>query len=174
VVLLPFAAYLVPRLGRRFLAHVRDHATVDELVADALRLCAAHPERIPGDVVAAHVALERRRGRNPDDDAAYVLAARSIVSALFHPAELRRLIARVHAPTVVVHGDADRLVRVDAARRILRQRPDWDLHVLPGVGHVPMLEVPQRFLEIVDAWFRSSVLDVAGRPGAAEPASPGV
>ena len=42
-------------------------------------------ERVPADVVGAHVALERSRGRIPDDDAAYVLAARSIVLALAHP-----------------------------------------------------------------------------------------
>ena len=47
VVLLSFASYLVPRLGRRFLAHVRDRATVEGLVADALDLCAAHPELVP-------------------------------------------------------------------------------------------------------------------------------
>ena len=172
VVLLSFAAYLVPGLGRRFLAHVRDHLTVEELVAGALRLCAQHPERIPADVVEAHVELERRRGRNLDNDGAYVLAARSIFGALVRPAALRRLIARISAPTLMIHGEADRLVRVIAARRAKRRRPDWDLQVLADVGHIPMIEVPYRLLEITDGWIRSRGLEVAPRAAAAVAASP--
>ena len=32
------------------------------------------------------------------------------------------------------------------------QRPDWTVAYLEGVGHVPMLEVPHRFLAVFDAW----------------------
>jgi pimeloyl-ACP methyl ester carboxylesterase len=173
LVLLPFAAYAVPGLGRRFLARVRDRLSVDDLVAGALRLCTPHPELIPADVVEAHVALEQRRSRNPDDDAAYVLAARSIVWALAHPRALRRLIARITVPTLLVHGEADRLIRADAARQAHRRRPDWDLQVLPGVGHIPMLETPQRFLEIIEAWLGSGRLEAATRLAAVSPSGTG-
>jgi pimeloyl-ACP methyl ester carboxylesterase len=161
VVVISFTSYLLSPLGRSLLRRVRDRASVDDLVEGALRLNAEHFERIPTEVVQAHVRLERRRGRIEDNDGAYVEAARSIVLALAHPGMLRRIINRVRVPTLVIHGAADRLVRVDAALDAHRERPDWDLQVLADVGHIPMLEAPARFLEIVDVWLRTAGLEPA-------------
>jgi pimeloyl-ACP methyl ester carboxylesterase len=161
VVVLSFSSYLVSPLGRSLLRRVRDRASVEDLVEGALRLCAERFERIPAEVVLAHVQLERARGRIQDNDGAYVEAARAIVLALAHPRMLRRLIGRVRVPTLIVQGAADRLVRVDAALDAHRARPDWDLQVLDDVGHIPMLEVPDRFLEIVETWLRARGLEPA-------------
>jgi pimeloyl-ACP methyl ester carboxylesterase len=161
VVVLSFASYLLSPLGRSLLRRVRDRASVDDLVKGALRLCAERFERIPPEVVQAHVQLERKRGHIQDDDGAYVEAARSIVLALAHPRVLRRIIDHVRVPTLIVQGAADRLVRVDAARDVHRERPDWDLQVLDDVGHIPMIEVPDLFLEIVESWLRSEGLESA-------------
>jgi hypothetical protein len=47
---------------------------------------------------------------------------------------------------------------------MIRRRPDWQLTVLDGVGHVPMMETPRRFMDALERWvpFRS-----AGEPAAA-------
>jgi pimeloyl-ACP methyl ester carboxylesterase len=161
VVVLSFASYLVSPLGRSLLRRVRDRASVEDLVEGAFRLCAERFDRIPAEVVLAHVQLERARGRIPDNDGAYVEAARAIVLALAHPRMLRRIIGRVRVPTLIVQGAADRLVRVDAALDAHRERPDWDLQVLDDVGHIPMLEVPDRFLEVVETWLRTRGLELA-------------
>jgi len=161
-VVISFASYLLSPLGRSLLRRVRDRASVGDLVKGALRLNAEHFERIPPDVVEAHVQLERTRGRIPDNDGAYVEAARSIVLALARPGMLARIVDRVRVPTLIVHGAADRLVRVDAALDAHRERPDWDLQVMDDVGHIPMLEVPERFLEIVNVWLRTAGLESAG------------
>ncbi len=171
VVSLAFAAYLLPTVGRRLLRHARDRLSVEDLVLGALGLCAERPASIPADVVDAHVELERLRGRLGENDTAYVLAAHSIIQALIHRVGLRRVMRRVTVPTLVIHGDRDRLVRVGAARQAQRHHPDWELHVLDGVGHVPMLEVPQQFLEIMDGWLRSQGLAAAQPPGAVQRAS---
>jgi pimeloyl-ACP methyl ester carboxylesterase len=159
VVVLSFTSYLAWPLGRSLLRRVRDRASVDDLVEGALRLCTERFERIPPEVVQAHVQLERQRGRIQDNDGAYVEAARSIVLALAHPGMLRRIIDRIRVPTLIVQGAADRLVRVDAALDAHRERPDWDLQVLDDVGHIPMLEVPDLFLEIVETWLRTEGLE---------------
>jgi pimeloyl-ACP methyl ester carboxylesterase len=161
VVVLSFTSYLASPLGRSLLRRVRHRASVDDLVEGALRLCTERFERIPPEVVQAHVRLERKRGRFKDNDGAYVEAARSIVLALAHPGMLRRIIDHVRVPTLIVHGAADRLVRVDAALDAQRERPDWGLQVLDDVGHIPMLEVPDRFLEIVETWLRAEGLEPA-------------
>jgi pimeloyl-ACP methyl ester carboxylesterase len=167
-VVISFASYLLSPLGRGLLRRVRDRASVDDLVKGALRLNVEHFERIPPDVIEAHVELERIRGRIPDNDGAYVEAARSIVLALARPGMLARIIDRVRVPTLIVQGAADRLVRLDAALDAHQERPDWDLQVLDDVGHIPMIEVPDRFLEIVDVWLRTAGLEPAenhlGRP----------
>ena len=82
--------------------------------------------------------------------------------ALAHPGMLRRIIDHVRVPTLIVHGAADRLVRVDAALDAQRERPDWGLQVLDDVGHIPMLEVPDLFLESVETWLRTEGLESAG------------
>ena len=162
VVVLSFTSYLLSPLGRSLLRRVRDRASVDDLVEGALRLNAQRFERIPPEVVRAHVLLERKRGHIQDDDGAYVEAARSIVLALAHPGMLHRIIDRVRVPTLIVQGAADRLVRVDAALDAHRARPDWGLQVLDDVGHIPMLEVPDMFLESVETWLRTGGPESAG------------
>jgi pimeloyl-ACP methyl ester carboxylesterase len=52
----------------------------------------------------------------------------------------------------VIHGSLDRLIPVAAARELVRRRPGWDLEILAGVGHVPMLEAPDLFMQTLRAW----------------------
>jgi pimeloyl-ACP methyl ester carboxylesterase len=61
-------------------------------------------------------------------------------------------VSKVRAPTLVIHGSLDRLIPVAAARELARRRPDWTLEVLDGVGHVPMMETPERFMTALNAW----------------------
>jgi pimeloyl-ACP methyl ester carboxylesterase len=59
---------------------------------------------------------------------------------------------KVAAPTLVVHGELDRLIPLSAARDLVRRLPDWKLEILEGVGHVPMMETPELFVEVVNQW----------------------
>lgn len=52
------------------------------------------------------------------------------------------LLARITIPVLLLWGDQDRLVPVTNAQDYLRALPDARLVVLPGIGHVPMEEVP--------------------------------
>jgi pimeloyl-ACP methyl ester carboxylesterase len=67
-----------------------------------------------------------------------------------------------------VHGALDRLVPLSCSRALVRQRPDWRLEVLDGVGHVPQIEVPQRTADVITSWlsrrpsFSQPVLTSAG------------
>jgi pimeloyl-ACP methyl ester carboxylesterase len=68
----------------------------------------------------------------------------------------------VRAPTLVIHGSLDALIPLAAARELARRRPDWTLEVLDGVGHVPMMETPDLFMNALDAW---STYRIAADPG---------
>jgi pimeloyl-ACP methyl ester carboxylesterase len=50
-------------------------------------------------------------------------------------------------PVVLVHGDSDALIPVDRAREIKVALPIAHLVELPGVGHMPMMEAPERTTE---------------------------
>jgi pimeloyl-ACP methyl ester carboxylesterase len=42
-------------------------------------------------------------------------------------------------------------------------RPDWSFEVFEDVGHVPMLEVPDRFVEFVGGWISGLEAGAAAR-----------
>ena len=77
---------------------------------------------------------------------------RSLIASNLRRASFHANVRHVRAPTLVVHGDRDRVVPLSASRRLVEIRPDWELHVFEGLGHVPMMEDPQGFLEVVRRW----------------------
>jgi 3-oxoadipate enol-lactonase len=58
-------------------------------------------------------------------------------------------IERISVPTLVVHGDADRVVPISNGRAIAERIPDAELEVFPGSGHFPYFEDPERFASVV-------------------------
>ena len=48
-------------------------------------------------------------------------------------------------PTLVMHGDADRIVRVTAATHTVTTVPSAKLLVYDDVGHAVQIDAPQRF-----------------------------
>jgi pimeloyl-ACP methyl ester carboxylesterase len=91
-----------------------------------------------------------------------VNAARSIALLHLADAPVQRLVARITSPTLVIHGERDRLVHVAAARSLGQRRPDWTVRIIEDAGHIPMLEVPSRFLDAVEPWL--DALGLAPRP----------
>lgn len=74
-------------------------------------------------------------------------AAREIVAA-----DVRRELALIRAPTLIVWGEDDRLVPLAAAHVLRREIPDSRLLVLKGAGHNPMLDRPRAFDTAVAAF----------------------
>jgi pimeloyl-ACP methyl ester carboxylesterase len=58
-------------------------------------------------------------------------------------------LGEVAAPTLLVHGDRDRVVPVEWARRAHERFPDSELCVLRGCGHWPPRECPNEFNRVV-------------------------
>jgi pimeloyl-ACP methyl ester carboxylesterase len=97
-----------------------------------LGLVAAHPERLPGPLVA-----EQLRGSGKPG---FVGAIDAMTS---YP--LRDRLGEIACPTLVVWGDRDRLVPLRDADEFVRLIPDARKVVYADTGHVPMLERPDRF-----------------------------
>ncbi len=54
-------------------------------------------------------------------------------------------LGEIAAPTLVVHGDLDRVVPVENARMLAQRLPHAELLVLPGGGHLLFIEQADRF-----------------------------
>jgi pimeloyl-ACP methyl ester carboxylesterase len=59
---------------------------------------------------------------------------------------------RIHAPTLVLHGECDLLVPVANAERLARGIPDAELRIIPNGGHAFPAEFPAETFEIVCDW----------------------
>ena len=148
-----FAAYAMPMVGETFVRWRSRLLGPEGIVRQTLDLCCVDASRIAPEVFAAHVALAEERAHGmPCAAEAFLGAARSVVSRTLRAGWFAELVRAVKAPTLVVQGDADRLVPVLASRALAESRPDWRLEVLPGIGHVPQLEAPDRFIDLMGSW----------------------
>lgn len=54
------------------------------------------------------------------------------------------ILAQIHVPTLVLHGEADVLIEPASSRRVAAAIPGARLILYPQVGHLPQIEIPQR------------------------------
>jgi pimeloyl-ACP methyl ester carboxylesterase len=147
----------------------RRQFSAEDLVAGVLATVCADPSRVSPTVVEQHVEVARRRFGHTEADREFTLASRSVVSAAAYVTgrAYRRAVDSVRCPVLVLHGLLDRLVPVEAVRRAARAHPDWSLVVLPGVGHVPQIEVPRVCATEIGEWLggagRGAVAAAGGR-----------
>jgi pimeloyl-ACP methyl ester carboxylesterase len=152
-VLAVFATYAMPWLGPWYMRRRAARLGPEGLVREMLRLCCVDPSRVAPDVRAAHVALAAERiARMPWATDVFLDATSSLLSALRRRRRFYSMVERVTAPCLIIQGAGDRLVPVAASRELARRRPDWKLEVFDGIGHVPQLEAPGRFVETAERW----------------------
>ena len=100
------------------------------------------------DGTRALAAMFARRGSDPWEVA---VASGMMVPPPVRVAMFSRVLdnddvlASVRVPTLVLHGAADRIVRLSAAQHTAKMVPGAKLLVYPGVGHAPHLEIAAHF-----------------------------
>ena len=156
-VLRNFALMAAPGVGERVLAARQRRITPDEQVRQTMLLCAADPDTLDADVLAEHVEMARRRREMPHAQAATLQATRSLLLTIVPPAgALWRAVDNVEAPTLLLNGGRDRLVTPAGVAAIARKRPDWTHITYDDLGHIPMLEAPDRVAEDIDTWLNTT------------------
>ena len=86
----------------------------------------AFPDDDGHDIELAELTFTR--GLNPMGVARQMLA-------IFASGDRRKKLADVRAPTLVIHGDVDPLVRVEAGRDTAKSIPGAKLQIVAGMGH---------------------------------------
>jgi pimeloyl-ACP methyl ester carboxylesterase len=146
------AALSLPGLAEIVIDRRARNLGPEGLVKRTINLVMVDPSRVDGDLLEAHVQLIRERSNlGRQNSRAFTQAIRSLGLRMADPRFWARM-KKVEAPTLVVHGELDRLIPLSAARDLIRRRPDWTLEIIEGVGHVPMMEDPDQFLEVVNQW----------------------
>ena len=146
------AALTLPGLADMVIDRRSRRLGPERLVRETIALVCADPSRIDSAMIDAHVELMRERANlGRQASRAFLQAVRSLGLRMADPRFWTR-VKKVEAPTLVVHGELDRLIPVSAVRDLVRRRPGWTLEVIQGAGHVPMMETPDLFLKVVNQW----------------------
>jgi pimeloyl-ACP methyl ester carboxylesterase len=104
----------------------------------------------------------------PTADPDLARAARLVAHASDWSPGARDRLAGIACPAHVILGDRDNLIAVEAVRPLAAALPRGTFEVLPGVGHVPVDEAPERVLAAV-----ASVVGAAEADAARAAAAPG-
>ncbi|MEN8234098.1 MAG: alpha/beta hydrolase [Actinomycetota bacterium] len=147
---------LIPGIGvPAFRAYRATHSPEEE-TKETLRMVAADPSTVPEWAVANLTEANRRRRGRAWAIPAFLEADRSIARYVLRPRRFQKLIHKIGAPVLLIHGSEDRLVSVDSARWAAAERPCWKYVEMEGVGHVPMLEAADEFTETIVDWLSES------------------
>jgi len=157
VVIGGFAAYRMKHVGEWVMRQRFERLDADRLVRLSFRLATVDPARIPEEVVRAHVDLLLQRMEDPDGGAAFLEAARSLMSLGRSPERGRGILDHIKCPVLAIHGRQDRLVPAAFAWAAIEAHPEWWIRVLPDVGHLPQLEAPDRWLANVQEWLAAEI-----------------
>jgi glycerol-3-phosphate dehydrogenase len=151
-----FALYAIPGLAGWFLRTRSARLGPEGLVAELLQLLCTDGSRVPESVRNAHVALARARIETmPWANDAFLAATRSLLAHILRPGRYHRLVEAVAAPALLIQGRDDRLVPLASSEAMVRRKPGWTLETFDHIGHVPQLESPARFVDVVVRWLRS-------------------
>ena len=57
---------------------------------------------------------------------------------------------RITCPVLLIWGERDRMVFPTSSERVLAEIPDARFETIPGCGHCPQIEAPERTLELIE------------------------
>lgn len=151
---LRLAAQAAPVTGEALDSWLR-RLTPRERVSMTLTWVAHKPGRVPMPVVESLIDMSTTRRSLPWTRRSVTAASRSIVATWAKRSRLVDAVRAVTAPTLVVQGADDHLIAPAAVKSMSDLRSDWDLVVMDDTGHVPQLDAPLRFTEVVVPWLRA-------------------
>lgn len=144
--------HALPGVGERLRRNRRRRIGARATVQETLRLCGVDEEALPDGLVERYVALVEHQSDVAGIDRAFLSASRSLAWTLVRAHRYRAAMSSIPVPVLLVHGEEDRLVPVSAARAAARDHPAWRYVELPGVGHLPQLQVPHELALVFLDW----------------------
>lgn len=151
------AIQATPGLGEAATRYLMSRFSPEELVRFSLENVTHKSARVPIPVVTELERLARVRYQLPWSADAIPKTGRSIARLFLRRSRFVEMIRRIKAPTLVVHGTADRFVSPNSVEWLCGLRLDWELVQMDDTGHTPQLDAPVRFLGIVLPWLNRTL-----------------
>jgi pimeloyl-ACP methyl ester carboxylesterase len=121
------------------------HITPRSLVVDGLNDAVGHKEIITDEMINSYWEFARMEGTRKA----------TITRANIRDKIIRDDISHIKAPTLILWGEEDHVVRVDAASEFHAGIPFSTLIVYPKTGHIPQEEIADRSAEDVRMFLSS-------------------
>lgn len=149
---LPILLGVLPRAAD-LLAWSRSRQTAEQRVDETMRLVFGDVSRIPPHRREEALTEHRLRAHMPHIWHAFVESSRGLGLGFvpWRREYLWRQLDDVRAPVLGIFGTEDRLVDPAIAQRVARTINGGTVVVLPGVGHVPQMELPITVDRLLDA-----------------------
>jgi pimeloyl-ACP methyl ester carboxylesterase len=144
------APCMVPPLGRFVIRSRGRLLGAERLVDETLATTLVDAARCDPEIRRRLIAMATTRASFPEASGAFVDSTRNLFWYLTRSFD--RDLERVDAPTLLVHGQNDRLVAVAASRALAARRPEFRLEIIDDCGHTPQLECPDHFVDLVASW----------------------
>ncbi|MGI9647076.1 MAG: alpha/beta fold hydrolase [Acidimicrobiia bacterium] len=141
---------LLPGIGEAALGLYYSRVSPEQQLKQTLDAVTVDPARVPAAGREANLEMIRLRQQMRWAVPSFLQASRSIAGVLVRRKRFRRTLQDIACPVLLVHGEEDNIVSPASARWAIAQRPDWRLAMLPDVGHVPQLEAPELFADLVE------------------------
>lgn len=135
-------------------------AAVDEGLIETAANLYAWDERTPATDAFLADLLGARRSK---DGYAYALAVSHYLRTAVNY-DATPWLAHIAVPTLVIWGDNDWILWMDGAETFVENIPDARLVVIPDCGHMPQLEEPDAFSEVLREFLQAT--------GPSEPTAP--
>jgi pimeloyl-ACP methyl ester carboxylesterase len=152
-----FLLFALPGLGEMVVGRYLTRRSPETTVRQLVEVCFADPSRADPELLAADIALAARRQPMSAHQASvragtFLAAARSLLWVVSLRRAYFKMMAGITVPVLLIGGEDDRLVPVAAMRQAGTRFPDRESVILPGVGHVPQLEVPDTVIGAIRDW----------------------
>src|SRR5690606_6091844 len=82
-------------------------------------------------------------------------AIRGAIARMMERPDSTPLLGGLHVPVAVIVGQEDTLTPVEESQKMAELIPGARLEVIPGAGHLPNLEQPERFNAVLGAFLAS-------------------
>jgi pimeloyl-ACP methyl ester carboxylesterase len=135
-------------LGNPVARAVLSHIDIKPLIGQGLKSAFLNPDLVTPAVIDRYADFARAPGH------------RAILLSIQNRSPGRNPIADlagIQTPTLVMHGQQDRLIPFADGQGFARTIPGAVLIAYPNVGHVPMEQVPERSANDLDRWLRAKV-----------------
>ncbi len=103
--------------------------------------------------------LLREMGRTMMASRGYEQARRRAVKADVLERDLRPIMGRVRAPTLIIWGAEDRTIPVEMGLELLAGIPDSRMRLVGGAGHVLMLDKPDEMLALIRSFLEDEATE---------------